>query len=317
MLSEQTKRNLIRLVKGKILFDELMKNHTSLHIGGPADALIIPKDENDLKNLLRFINKNNIPLTVIGNGTKLLVSDKGVNGILVKISGCFDNVTISEFRIKVGAGYSLANLSKLVAGNCLSGLEFAVGIPGTVGGAVVMNAGAHGYAMSGIITGVTVMNIKGRLQKYSKNDLEFGYRRSKLQNGKTIVLSVEMKLENGDVEKIKKRMYEFMEWRKKNQPSYLREDGNLNVPSAGSIFKNPKNASAGKLIDMAGFKGMKLGDAKISEKRANFIVNLRNATAYDVLSLMNIVQKGILEKYDIELELEIRFIGRFAETLHA
>ena len=317
MISEQARKTMMKLVKGKILFDEPMKNHTSFRIGGPADALIIPKDENDLINLLKFAKKNGIPLTPIGNGTKLLVSDEGIDGILVKISGCFDNVTISGPKVKAGAGYSLANLSRLVADCGLSGLEFAVGIPGTVGGGVVMNAGAHGSMMSDVVTSVTAMNVEGQLKRYLKNDLEFGYRQSKLQNNKMIVLNVKMKFKKDDVEKIKKRMHENLEWRKKNQPSYLLTGNKnqrsylLNIPSAGSIFKNPMNVAAGRLIDMAGLKGVTIGDAKISEKRANFIVNLGNATAQDVLKLMRKVQKEVWEKYGINLEHEIRIVGRY------
>ena len=303
MITEQPRKTLTKLIKRKILFDEPMKNHTSLRIGGPADALIIPRNEYDLKNLINFHKQTDIPLTVIGNGTKLLVSDEGIDGIVVKISGCFNNVTVSGSRVKAGAGHSLANLSRLVADHGLSGLEFAVGIPGTVGGGVVMNAGAHGSMMSDVVTSATVMNFEGEISKYSKSDINFGYRQSKFQNNHSTVLSVEMNLRKNNAEKIRKKMYEYIQWRKKNQP--------LDLPNAGSIFKNPKDTSAGKLIDMAGLKGMMVGGAKISEKRANFILNLGNATAQDVLSLMNAVQKRILEKYGFKLEPEIRIIGRF------
>lgn len=306
MLSEQTKRDLIGFVKGKILFDEPMKNHTSFRIGGPADALVIPKDEVDLKNLLTFINKNAVALTVIGNGTKLLVGDKGVEGIIVKVRNCFDDITISGFKVKVGAGYLLAKLSALAADYGLSGLEFAIGIPGTVGGGVVMNAGAHGSTMSDVVTSARAISLEGQLEKYSKNNLEFRHRRSRFQDNKEIVLSVEMKLKKDKVEEIKKKMYECIEWRKKNQP--------LNLPNAGSIFKNPMHIPAGKLIDMAGLKGMRIGNAKISEKHANFIVNLGNATANDVLRLIDTAQKTVLRKYSVKLKLEIRIIGRFREN---
>jgi len=306
MLSEQTRRNLMRLVKGTILFNELMKNHTSLHIGGPADALVIPNDEKDLKNLLCFANESNIPWTVIGNGTKLLVSDEGVDGLIIKISGCFKKYTISIHKVEVGAGYPLAKLSKTVADSGLSGLEFAVAIPGTVGGGVVMNAGAHGSMMSDVLTIATVMNANGDVRTYSKNDLNFGYRCSKLQNNKMIVLNAKMKLKEDNVEKIESKMHENMKWRKKNQP--------LDFPNAGSIFKNPLNAPAGKLIDMAGLKGIKIGGAKISEKNANFIVNLGNATANDVLDLIDLAQQRVLQKYGVRLEPEIRIIGRFKES---
>lgn len=306
LLSSQTKRNLVRYVKGMILFDEPMKNHTSFRIGGPADALVIPKDEIDLKNLLRFVNKNGVTLTVMGNGTKLLVSDEGVNGITIKLSGCFNDILVSKPKVKAGAGYSLANLSAIAANCGLSGLEFAIRIPGTVGGGIVMNAGAHGSMISDVVTSVTAMHPAGQLKKYSKDNLEFGYRQSIFQSNNEIVLSVEMKLKNDKVEEIEKKMHECIEWRKENQP--------LNLPNAGSIFKNPPSMSAGKLIDMAGLKGMRVGNAKISEKHANFIVNLGNATANDVLNLIDIMQKTILRKYDVRLEPEIIIIGRSKEN---
>lgn len=218
LLSSQTKRNLVRYVKGMILFDEPMKNHTSFRIGGPADALVIPKDEIDLKNLLRFVNKNGVTLTVMGNGTKLLVSDEGVNGITIKLSGCFNDILVSKPKVKAGAGYSLANLSAIAANCGLSGLEFAIRIPGTVGGGIVMNAGAHGSMISDVVTSVTAMHPAGQLKKYSKDNLEFGYRQSIFQSNNEIVLSVEMKLKNDKVEEIEKKMHECIEWRKENQP---------------------------------------------------------------------------------------------------
>lgn len=303
MISEEARKTLMQLVKGEILFDEPMKNHTSFRIGGPVEALIIPRNEYDLKNLLNFRKKNGIPLTVIGNGTKLLVSDEGIDGITVKISGCFDNVSICGTKVKVGGGHSLANLSRLVADHGLSGLEFAVGIPGTVGGGVVMNAGAHGAMMKDVLTNVIVMNYEGEIRKYSKSDIDFGYRESKFQNNNMIVLSVQMNLVKNDAEEILKRMHEHIQWRKKTQP--------LDLPNAGSAFKNPTGLSAGKLIDMAGLKGMIVGDAKISEKHANFIVNIGNATARDVRGLMNMVQKEVFRKFGIMLEPEIKILGRF------
>lgn len=308
MLSGETKGNLMRLVEGTILFDEPMKNHTSFHIGGPADALFIPSGENDLKNLLRFANERNIPWTVIGNGTKLLVSDEGIDGVIIKMSDCFENVSISVPDVEVEAGCSLPKLSRMVANSGLSGLEFAVGIPGTVGGGVVMNAGAHGSMLSDVLTIATVMNANGDVRRYSKNDLDFGYRQSKLQNGKVILLNAKMKLEEDNIERIKTRMHENMEWRKKYQP--------LNFPNAGSIFKNPTDSSAGRLIDMAGLKGLRVGSAKISEKNANFIVNLGEATANDFLSLFCLTQKKVLRKHGVWLEPEIRIVGRFEKHVY-
>lgn len=303
MISEDARKTLEGLVKGEVLFDDPMKNHTSFHIGGPADALVIPRDELDLKNLLSFCKKQDIPLIVIGNGTKLLVSDEGIDGIVVKMSGCFDSVLISRSVVKVGAGFSLGSLSRLMVDHRLSGLEFAVGIPGTVGGAVVMNAGAHGSMMSDVVTNVTLMDFNGDISKCQKIDMSFGYRQSKFQNDPCIILTVEMRLRKNNAEMIRKRMHKYIRWRKKRQPQ--------DMPSAGSIFKNPKGISAGQLIDMTGLKGLRIGNAKISEKQANFILNLGNATAQDVISLMKKAQKEALRKFGIMLEPEIKILGRF------
>jgi len=303
MISKDQRKTLLKVIKGEIFFNEPMKNHTSLCIGGPAEVLVIPRNEYDLKFLLKFHKKNGIPLTVIGNGTKLLVSDKGVDGIVIKMSGCFDKVSISGTNVEVGGGHSLTNLSRLVADHGLSGLEFAVGIPGTVAGGVVTNAGAHGVSIKDVLTNVIVMNYKGEIQKYSKSDIYFEYRKGKFQNN-VIILNVRMKLVKDDIEKILERVHEHLRWRRKTQP--------LDLPNAGCIFKNPMGLFAGKLIDMAGLKGITVGGAKISEKHANFIINIGNATARDVKNLMNIVQKEVFRKSRIILEPEIKFLGRFS-----
>lgn len=300
MLPTQFIERLRRNIKGEILLNELMKNHTSFCIGGPAN-IIIPKDVDDLKNILKRASENNIPVTIIGNGTNLLVSDNGIEGIVLKIKDCFDILLINKQRVLVGAGSLLSKLSEAVANRGLSGLEFAIGIPGTVGGAVVMNAGAHGGEMSDVVTKVKVMDFKGEINELSKADLEFGYRKSTVQNRDLIALEVEMELKNDDVEEIKEKMVKHQEWRRKNQP--------IDIPNAGSIFKNPENDYAGRLIDFAGCKGMRIGDAQVSELKANFIVNIGNATAQDILNLMKKVQDTVLKKYGIKLLPEIKTIG--------
>lgn len=305
MLSSQTKRSLRKSVRGTLLFDEPMKNHTSLNIGGPADALVIPEDEQDLKNTLNIAKKNHVHLTIIGNGTKLLVGDEGINGITIKVSGCLDDICISEPKIKAGAGYSLAKLSEEAATSGLSGLEFAVGIPGTIGGGIVMNAGAHRSMISDLLTQVTALSASGRLRNYSKKDLVFGYRESMFQNNKDIILRAELILKKNKKEKIKKRMNEYKNWRRKRQP--------LKMPNAGSVFKNPSQNSAGKLIDLAGLAGLRKGNAKISEQHANFIINLGNAMASDVCELMKIAESRVFQEYSIRLVPEIRIIGRFRQ----
>ncbi len=303
MISGKARKALEKLVEGEVLFDELMKNHTSFRIGGPAEALIRVTSEANLRKLLSFCRKHVIPLVVIGNGTKLLVSDEGIDGVVAKISGCFNNVLVTGTTVKCGAGQSLRNLSRLMINHKLSGLEFAVGIPGTVGGAVVMNAGAHGSMMSDVITNVTLMDFEGHISKCQKTDIHFGYRQSKFQDNSCIILTAEMHLARNDTEIIKKRMNEYSDWRKKEQPQ--------GMPSAGSVFKNPKDFSAGKLVDMAGLKGIRVGNAKISEKHANFILNLGNATAKDVMDLMKKAKEEVLRKSGIELIPEIKILGRF------
>ena len=300
MLPTQFIESLRRDIKGEILLKELMEKHTSFRIGGPAN-IIIPKDVSDLKNILKLTSENNIPVTIIGNGTNLLVSDDGIEGVVIKIKDCLDDILINKQHVMVGAGCLLSKLSEVVANRGLSGLEFAIGIPGTVGGAVVMNAGAHGGEMSYVVTKVKVMDFKGEINELSKDDLEFGYRKSKLQNRDLIVLEVKMELKKDDVEKIKEKMAIYLEWRKKNQP--------IDIPNAGSIFKNPENDYAGRLIDFAGCKGMRVGGAHVSELKANFIVNIGNATAQDILNLMKKVHDTVLKKYGIKLVPEIKVIG--------
>lgn len=303
MLSSSSKDRLKTLTRGVIRLDEPMRNHTSFRIGGPADALIMPADADDLRNIIGFANENDIPLEIMGNGTNLLVSDEGVDGIVIKIKDCFDIIYISEQKVVVGAGYLLSRLSRLAAEHGLSGLEFAVGIPGTLGGAMVMNAGAHGGQMSDVVTNLTVLEPLGTIRTLAKEELGYGYRESKLQGPGFIVLEAELELKRGSAADIKQKMAGFLRWRKKSQP--------LNFPNAGSIFKNPENDYAGRLIERSGCKGMMTGDAGVSDLHANFIVNKGNATARDVMNLINEVQRKVLEQLGVDLGLEIKIIGRW------
>jgi len=302
LIREDLRKAFCNLIKGEVLFDESMRNHTSFRIGGPAEVLVAPKDELDLKESLRFCGRIGVRPIVIGNGTKLLVSDEGIPGIVVKISGCLDSVFVSGTDVRVGAGRLLTNLSRSVSDQGLSGLEFAVGIPGTVGGGVVMNAGAHGSMMSDVVTNLTVMDLEGNINKRTRNELSFGYRHSGLQDGPGIIVTVEICLKKGDAEITRERMREYVRWRSENQPQ--------GFPTAGSTFKNPADISAGKLIDMAGLKGLRIGNAKISEKHANFIINLGNARASDVLLLMRRTQEEVQKKFGVNLQPEIRVLGR-------
>jgi UDP-N-acetylmuramate dehydrogenase len=294
---------LSRMINGKIVFNEPMKNHTSLLIGGPAKIMVFPRNEDDLKCLLHFANKNGIQFVVVGNGTKLLVGDKGIDGIVVKMCGCFDDVQVKGATMTAGAGCLLPRVSKLAADQGLSGLEFAIGIPGTVGGGVFMNAGAHGSSISEILASVTAMGSDGKIYDFSREEVDYGFRRSSFQNSDLVILRANLNLKKSNPEVIKEKMQQYAQWRKTNQP--------LEWPNAGCVFKNPSDMSAGKLIDMAGLKGMRIGDARISEKHANFILNTGNATASDVLTLMSIIEEKIRQNSGIKLETEIRLLGQF------
>ncbi|MBA7491970.1 UDP-N-acetylenolpyruvoylglucosamine reductase [subsurface metagenome] len=303
MLSQQLRSTLLSSLESRVmLFDEPMRKHTSFRIGGPAEALIIPNNEEDLRQLLGLASQNSIPVTIIGAGTNLLVSDHGIAGIVIKMTDCFSNIDISEQQVIAGAGCSLPTLSRLTADGGLTGLEFAVGIPGALGGAVVINAGAHGAAIGNFVTAVKVINFRGEPAELTKDNLNFGYRKSELQNKDMILLSVTLELEKGNAGEIKEKMREYLQQRRAKQP--------LNLPSAGSIFKNPEGDYAGRLIEACGCKGMSIGDAQVSELHANFIVNKGNATAQDVLRLMNNVRKIVFKKYGIKLEPEINIIGK-------
>lgn len=307
MLSEQVKSAFTNLISCPILFDKPMRNYTTFGIGGPAEVLIIPDSEDDLRHTLKFASQNLIPITIIGNGSNLLVSDYGIEGIVIKIAGCFNEVALSGGRVTAGAGCPLSKLSELVASQGLTGLEFSIGIPGTVGGAVVTNAGAHGASLGDVITKINVIDFNCEFFELDKSDLGFSYRKSSLQNKDIIILNVEMELEKGDVNEIKRKMLKYLQQREKKQPFGLR--------SAGSIFKNPKNNYAGRLIEACGCKGMSIGDAQVSESHANFIVNKGDAAAQDVIRLMNKVQEMVFAKYDVKLEPEINIIGKGIEVI--
>lgn len=294
-------RELKNGVNGVIRFNEPLKNHTSFRIGGPADVFIIPKDEEDLRQIAVISNRYKKPLHIIGNGTKILALDGGVSGIVVKISNVLDEVRFVGETVLAGSGMFISRLSKLTAAKGLSGLEFAIGIPGTVGGTVVMNAGAHGESVSGIVTNVTVMNLKGENRVLSKEDLEFDYRKSILQENREIVLNAKFKLEKEEPEKTTRKIEKFVRWRKKTQP--------LGLPNAGSVFKNPENDYAGRLIEAADLKGARIGDAQVSTRHANFIVNRGNAKAEDVLTLMKLIKEEVSKRFGIDLTPEVRVLG--------
>ncbi len=285
----------------RILINESMKEHTYFKIGGPVDIMVLPRTNEEICNIIKACNENNTNYYIVGNGTNLLVLDKGIRGVVIKIDENFSKIYIKDEKIIAQAGCLLSKISKQALKHSLTGLEFASGIPGSLGGAIAMNAGAYGPEMRDVITKVKCIDTKGNLLEYSNEEMNFGYRYSRVQEENLLVVEAEIKAEKGSYDKIKAEMDELTEKRTKKQP--------LNMPSAGSTFKRPKGDYAARLIDVAGLKGVRYGDAQISDKHCGFIINLGNATSDDVLGLIKFVQKTIKDKFDIELKPEVRIIG--------
>lgn len=287
---------------GKVLLDEPMKNHTSFKIGGPTDIMVIPGSEKELIEGIKICKDNNINYYIMGNGSNLLASDKGIEGVVIKISEEFGDIVVNDTIIKAESGALLTVVSKKALKNSLTGLEFASGIPGSIGGAITMNAGAYGGEMKDIVTKVRCLDSDGNVVEYSNEEMEFRYRKSRVEDEGLIVLSVEMELEKGDYKAIEEKMRELTEKRTSKQP--------LHLPSAGSTFKRPEGYFAGKLIDDSGLRGIRYGGAQVSEKHCGFIVNIDNATSEDVRTLIKTVQKIVKDNYGVELETELKIIGR-------
>lgn len=291
--------------KDRILFNESMKKYTSFKIGGPAECLIKIETKEELKEVLILANKNNIPITVIGNGSNVLVLDKGILGItlMIKIEGVsIQTLDDKKFTVKVGAGEKIAKVGRMFLNNSLTGFEEISGIPGTLGGAVRMNAGAHGKEMKDVVKNVTCIDYFGNEKVFNNQEMKFEYRRSILKEEKYIVTEVEIELEKGNDEEIKAKMDEYAKFRKEKQP--------LEYPSAGSTFKRGEDFITAKLIDEAGLKGYSVGDAEVSTKHAGFVINKGNATAKDVLELVNKVKEEVYKKFQKRIELEVEIIGK-------
>lgn len=288
-------------IKGRVLKDELLKKHTYFKIGGPADFYIEPVDEEDLKKAINISIKNNYDFYIIGNGTNLLVSDKGYRGVIIKIGKKFNKLIIEDGFITAGSGVLLSTIANKACENELTGLEFASGIPGYLGGAIIMNAGAYGGEMKDVVVKVKCMDNTGNIHIFDNSQMNFRYRNSEASEKNLIVLEAQMKLNSENKEKIVNKIKELTAKRTEKQP--------LNMPSAGSTFKRPPGGYAAKLIEDAGLKGLKLGDAMVSEKHSGFVVNCGNATCDDVLELMKVVIKTVRDKYDIILEPEVKMIG--------
>ncbi|MGM0396865.1 MAG: UDP-N-acetylmuramate dehydrogenase [Bacillota bacterium] len=284
-----------------IRYDEPMKKHTSFKIGGPADILIIPSSENELIQAVQICTDNDLKYFIMGNGSNLLVRDTGIRGVVIKINEGFDKVKVDGTKITAQAGALLTAVSKVALRNSLKGMEFASGIPGTIGGAIAMNAGAYGGEMKDIVYAVRVLTKENQILSLTNEEMEFAYRNSKVKELDWIVLSVELLLEKGEYKEIDGRINELTSQRTTKQP--------LELPSGGSTFKRPEGYFAGKLIDDAGLRGLRHGDAQVSEKHCGFIVNRGETTYKEVMELIGVIQKTVRDKYGVELEMEIKRVG--------
>lgn len=280
---------------------EPMTKHTSFHIGGPAELMAQPQSEAELQSLLLKAAEAAVPVTLVGNGSNLLVRDKGIRGLVIKLGSMLRDIKVSGNMLTFGSGVSLAQASKKAAELGLSGMEFAVGIPGSIGGAVYMNAGAYDGEMSKVVKSVRVMDAAGEVSELSAGELDFGYRHSALQGSSKIVTSVTVELAAGDKQAIAEKMADFSNRRITKQP--------LELPSAGSMFKRPPGYFAGTLIDQTGLKGYTVGGAQVSTKHAGFVVNIGGATAADVLQLISDVQAKVFAAHGVHLEPEVLVLG--------
>lgn len=287
----------------KIYFNEPMSKHTTFKIGGLAECFIKVNSLEELIQLLNFSKVNKIPVTIIGNGSNVLVLDSGIKGLVLKID--LQDIQIQEngqnIQITIGSGFKLAKLGQICLQKEISGFEELSAIPGTIGGAVKMNAGAHGKEMKDIVKSVTTIDYDGNIKEFANGELQFAYRKSIFDKEKYVILQVKIELIKGKKEEIKQLMDKYANYRKEKQP--------IEYPSAGSTFKRGEDYITAKLIDDAGLKGYKIGDAMVSTKHSGFIINTGNATAQDVLQLIEHVKKVVYEKFNKKIELEIEVIG--------
>ena len=289
--------------KDLIKTNEPMKNHTSFKIGGPAEIYIKITSIEELQKILEFAKKENIKITILGNGSNVLVSDKGIKGIVIKTNLKdinIENKDSKNVEVTVNDAVPIGFLAQKFLKEEITGFEELSGIPGTIGGAILMNAGAHGKEIKDIVTEVTAMDYNGKIFNFTNKEAEFTYRHSKFSNGEYIILQVKMLLQKGSKEEIKAKMDEYAQYRKEKQP--------IEYPSAGSTFKRGTDFITAKLIDEAGLKGYSIGGAKVSEKHAGFIINTGDATAKDVLDLARYVTDKVYEKFGKKIEFEIKIL---------
>ena len=300
-------KEIIALHLGKVLINEKISNYTTYRVGGKVRAVCFPKGEEELIELVKLLKNRQIKYFVLGNGSNVLFSDELYDGIIIKLDN-FNKISIKRNTIEVGAGYPLIKLSNDAMRNSLVGLEFASGIPGTVGGAVFMNAGAYGEEMSKIVTSVRILTGDLKVIELSNKEMEFSYRTSFLQKHLDYVcISAKLKLKKGNKEEIERVMTERRNVRRETQP--------LTFPSAGSVFRNPTGMYAGKLIEDMGLKGFCVGKAEVSTKHANFIINKGNAKASDIKKIIDTIKAKALTKYNIHLRVEQRLINWVGDNI--
>ena len=290
-----------RMASEHILLDEPMKEHTTFRIGGPADYLIFPASMEDVAFVFRCLKKHDIPFVILGNGSNVLVLDKGIRGAVIKFNSPISAIRKDGNTLTAGAGALLRDVSGFAAENSLSGMEFACGIPGSIGGAVFMNAGAYDGEMKNIVSAVRAISPEGEVMQFTANELGFGYRHSIFQENGCAICEVDLTLASGNAEEINEKIAGFTKRRESKQP--------LEMPSAGSTFKRPEGYYAGTLIEQTGLKGFAVGGAQVSDKHAGFVVNAGDATAKDVLELIRQVQDRVFEKHHVKLFPEVRVLG--------
>lgn len=294
------KEALERQIRGRVLYGEPLGKHTSFGIGGPADIMVFPEGVEDVQAALAFCRRAEVPYLVLGGGSNLLVRDGGFRGMVLHLDAAFQHLAAEGTRVRAGAGVRLSRLVAFCSKQALTGVECLAGIPGTVGGGVRGNAGAAGGSIADHLAAVELLMPGGTQQAFSRDLMEFSYRRSSLPEG-CVILEATFDLEQGDPVQIRRRVSENLLERNRRQPVEWR--------SAGSIFKNPAGDYAGRLVEKVNLKGVRLGDACISSKHGNFIINLGKATALDVLGLIDLMRQRVREEMSVELDLEVQVVG--------
>ena len=303
-LREEIIKRLEQTVESdQFLREEPMKKHITFRVGGPAACFLTPSTKEQIREILHLCQEEKTPYFILGNGSNLLVSDQGFDGVVLQVYKNMNQMAVEGEHLRVQAGALLSATARKALEAGLTGMEFAAGIPGTMGGAAVMNAGAYGGEMKDILESVTVLTPEGEQKELKNEELQLGYRTSVVKEKGYIVLEAVLSLKKGDPEAIKSRMDELKEQRVTKQP--------LEYPSAGSTFKRPEGYFAGKLIQDAGLRGYQVGGAQVSEKHCGFVINKENATAKDVVDLIHDVQRIVYEKFQVQLETEVKFLGEF------